>query len=242
MHEKQLHDAAWFVTLTYRDQELPENGSLRPQDFRRFVKALRRDYPAGAVRFFGCGEYGERSQRPHYHAVLYGPHFLDRHFLRSTSSGDVWRSPALESYWPHGHSELGTVTAASTAYVAGYVRKKVSRRVNEDAYLRVDDHTGELVEIHQEFTRMSLRPAIGRRWIERYWQDVYPRDFVVVGGKQYKPPRYYDKWMDDNHPEIMMRVREKRIEEAEQKSAYQLTAGEKIHEARVSLFETRGTI
>ena len=242
MHERQMHDSAWFITLTYDEESLPDNGSLCAEDLQKFFKAVRRDYPAGTVRYFACGEYGDESQRPHYHAVLYGVDFLDRYFLRCDNGYNVWRSAHLEHYWDNGFSEFGTVTPKSASYVAGYVKKKVAKRVNPDAYLRVDVDTGELFDVEPEFNRMSLRPAIGRSWIERYWQDVYPRDYVVVDGKEFKPPRYYDKWMDMYHPDIMLDVREKRINEAVEKTAYQLMAGEKIHKARDALFSSRGKV
>jgi hypothetical protein len=242
MHESQLHQAAWFLTLTYSDERIPEHGSLNPSDLRNFFKAVRRDYPPGSVRYYACGEYGERTQRPHYHAVLFGADFLDKCAVPRASRDPVWRSPTLERYWPHGLSEFGNVSRASAAYVAGYVRKKVLKRQDPEAYTRVVPDTGELVELEPEFSRMSLRPAIGRRWIERYWQDVYPRDFVVQEGKEYKPPRYYDKWMDEHHPEVMMQVREKRITEALELSRYTLDAKEAIHEARVGLFSHRGKV
>ena len=120
--------------------------------------------------------------------------------------------------------------------------KKVHRKVNPHAYTRVNPLTGELVELHEEFSRMSTRPAIGRRWIERYWEEVYPRDSVVLNGREQKPPRYYDKWMDQHHPEVMMLVREKRYEESQDLSSYSLAAKEKIHEARVGLYQKRDTI
>lgn len=242
LHECQMHEAAWFATLTYEDERIPENGSLDPEDLRGFFKSLRREEPAGTVSYYACGEYGERTQRPHYHAVLFGPEFLDRRVLCDRGSSRVWRSSSLEAHWPYGMCELGTVTPASAAYVAGYVRKKVSRKVNPDHYTRVDPDTGELVELEPEFSRMSLRPAIGRRWIERYWKEVYPADRVVVQGFETKPPRYYDKWMDENHPRVMMEVRERRYEEAQDLSEYTLDSKERIHEARVGLFQRRDAV
>lgn len=256
MHECQIRDHAWFLTLTYRDEEIPQYGSLYPEDLREFFKAVRRDYPAGQVRYYACGEYGDRTQRPHYHAVLFGVDFLDRVVLRNDGGSTVWRSSTLERYWPHGLSEFGSVTPASAAYVAGYVRKKVTKKMDPDAYERVDADTGELVQVEPEFSRMSLKPAIGRKWLEKYWQDVYPRDFVVVDGYEAKPPRYYDKVMDDHcdlslgpcfagacvvHQEVMMKVREKRIKEAVDLSDYTLMAQEKIHEAQLGLFKQRTT-
>lgn len=69
MHEAKLHPANCFVTLTYRDEDLPENGSLRHRDFQLFMKRLRK---RADVRFYMCGEYGEQKLRPHYHACLFG--------------------------------------------------------------------------------------------------------------------------------------------------------------------------
>jgi hypothetical protein len=242
MHETQMHNSSWFLTLTYRDEEIPQNGTLNPSDFRAFIKAVRRERPAGTVSYFGCGEYGETTQRPHYHAVLYGVDFLDKYLHRPHDTRPVWRSESLEAYWPHGHSEFSTVTPGSASYVAGYVRKKVSAKVDPDHYNRVDDTTGELVELHPEFSRMSLRPAIGKRWIEKFWKDVYPHDRVVMDGREYRPPRYYDKWMDIHHPKTMFDVRLQRDQDAELLSDYTLSAKEKIHEARIGLYSQRNKI
>ena len=254
MHELEMHESAWFVTLTYSNEELPENGSLRPEDLRGFFKALRRQYKE--VRYYVCGEYGEISQRPHYHAVLFGPDFLDRSAVRSSGASDVWRSECLERAWPYGLSEFGSVNYASASYVAGYVQKKVTARQDPEAYLRVDDETGELVYVEREFARMSLRPALGRRWLRQFWSDVYPRDFIVMNGREYRPPRYYDKLMDGDcrsdepcfagkcevHKRLMMEVREKRIGEHEDVSEYHRQAREKAHEARSRLFASRSGV
>lgn len=242
MHETQMHNSAWFLTLTYDNENLPENGSLCPTHLQGFFKTLRRDHPTGSISYFACGEYGEKTQRPHYHAVLYGPDFLDKYIHRPSPTSPVWKSQTLDSYWTHGLSEFSTVTPASAAYVAGYVRKKISTRYHPDAYTRVEPTTGELFDIQPEFSRMSLKPAIGKRWIEKYWPDVYPKDFVVIGGKKFHPPRYYDKWMDTHHPQIMFDVRYKRDADNIYIPEDKLQATETIHHARVSLFQNRDKI
>jgi hypothetical protein len=250
-----MHDAAWFLTLTYANERIPNHGSLSPPDLRRFFKALRRSEPPRSVSYYACGEYGDQTQRPHYHAVLFGPQFLDRVHLRDSPTSPVWRSPSLESHWPHGLCEFGTVTSASAAYVAGYVRKKVSRKTNPEAYDRLDPETGEIVRIEQEFSRMSRRPALGRRWIRKFWRDVYPRDFVVMDGKEFRPPRYYDKWMQQQHDadecprgclahqSTFYDVLVKRdAEDPAEMDEYQLQAKEAIHRDRVALFNPRSAI
>lgn len=222
MHESLMHRYAWFVTLTYDAKRLPENGSLRAEDLKRFFKHLREE--CGRFSYYAVGEYGEFSQRPHYHALLFGVEFLDCYPWVNNSGTEVWRSPTLERIWSAGLSELGSVTESSASYVTGYVRKKLRLRDNPNRFLRVDKTTGELFEVSPEFSRMSLRPAIGRRWIEKYWRDVYPRDFVVVNGIECKPPRYYDKFMDLEDEKggsaerraVMDVVREKRWNEWEE--------------------------
>jgi len=237
-----MHEFSWFTTLTYAEEELPENGTLDPSHLRAFFKDLRRGRPRGSVSYFACGEYGDRTQRPHYHAVLFGPAFLDRLPDPDPTRSGVFRSKTLEGTWRRGIAELGSVTFASASYVAGYVRKKVVSREHPDIYTRVDPETGELVEVEPEFARMSLKPAIGRRWIEKYWQDVYPRDYIVVDGIQQKPPRYYDKWLEKNHPELALQVREKRYAEMEDVEPDKLRAAEAIHESRNRLYGQRATL
>lgn len=242
VHERRMHEHACFLTLTYSPEEVPKYGSLCAKDFQRFFKALRRQHEAKSIRYFGCGEYGQSTQRPHYHAVLFGAPFFDREVIREGSNGPVWRSQSLDDFWGLGITEFGSVTNASAAYVAGYVQKKVSRKAFPEAYERYCSLTGEVVEVEQEFSRMSLKPAIGRQWIQRYWQDVYPRDFVVVDGREFRPPRYYDKWMEQEHPGVMMDVRAKRIDQSKEVSVYELNAREVSHKARARLFDNRSTM
>ncbi len=237
MHESRMHADNLFVTLTYDQEHINDNNELVPSHFTKFIKHLRRRSPQKRFSFFGCGEYGERTARPHYHGLLFGFDFVDKLSINSTATSHAFSSRELDDVWGRGLAELGTVTSASAAYVAGYVRKKVRAQ----RYQRANPLTGELLE--PEFARMSLRPAIGRRWIEKYWNDVYPRDFVVFDGRKGKPPRYYDKFMDQEHPLIMEEVRQKRCDEADHDvTRYTREAGEAIAEARTKLFARRAGV
>ena len=69
VHEAQLHKQNCFITLTYNDDNLPyPPTSIRP--LQLFMKRLRKRFGAG-IRFYACGEYGEKFGRPHYHACLW---------------------------------------------------------------------------------------------------------------------------------------------------------------------------
>ncbi len=240
MHESRMHESNLFVTLTYADRELPHNAQIVPNHLSRFIKDLRQTQER-RISYFGCGEYGERTQRPHYHALLFGIDFLDRVSSDDPDRPNVWRSKTMEDIWGRGRTEIGTVTMGSASYVSGYIQKKQSAKLRT----RCNPSTGELLE--PEFARMSLRPAIGRRWIAKHWRDVYPRDWVVIDGYKAKPPRYYDKFMDfwdhqggtEERRVIMDQVRTRRYDEAIEMTKYQLCAGEKIHAARNKLFAER---
>lgn len=183
-----MHDYSSFVTLTYEDND---KYSLDYRDFQLFMKRLRK--ALGPVRFYMCGEYGERGLRPHYHALLFGVFFDDRYLWRRSPSGfDLYRSNLLEETWSLGHCEVGDVSYESAGYVARYCLKKVTGERAEDHYTRVVAETGEVVQVEPEFARMSLRPGIGAEWFAKYHRDVYPHDYVMVNDMKVKPPAYYD--------------------------------------------------
>jgi len=241
VHEGDVESPAWMVALTYAPEKLPTNGSLAPRDATLFVKRLRAAV-GGRLSYYLCGEYGEREGRPHYHMVLYGVPFLDRDCIDTRHDAPVYRSEQLESLWGLGLCEFTGLTYGAARYVAAYVRKKVRQRDEPEHYTRVDPATGELVELQREYGRMSRRPALGKRWIERYWRDVYPRDYVVMDGHELKPPRYYDKWLEAYRPDLMIEVRERRLEELVELGEAQLVAKEKVHRAKVALFEGRDAL
>lgn len=196
MNEAQMHDESCFVTLTYADDKIPPFGDLVYRHFQLFMKSLRFKYRPRPVRFFMCGEYGEKFDRPHFHALLFGVAFGDRTLWKQTSIGhELYRSETLESLWPHGFSSVANLSFETAAYVARYCMKKVTGDNAHDHYTRIDTITGEMREVSPEFAHMSLKPGIGATWFEKFKGDIYPHDFVVVDGQQIKPPRAYDKYL-----------------------------------------------
>ena len=187
LHEAKCWKENSFVTLTYNDENLPANGSLDYTHFQKWMRALRKR--VGPVRFFMCGEYGEVSLRPHYHAILFGYQFPDlRPWGRSPAGHPVYRSALLEELWRYGNSLIGAVTKESAGYVARYCLKKVTGD-------RAEAHYGGRVP---EFARMSLKPGIGARFFERYQSDILPNDYCVADGVKIPVPRYYEKlWKGD---------------------------------------------
>lgn len=199
LHEASIHDGNMFVTLTYDDEHLPKNGSLVYRDVQLFLKRLRKKY--GKVSFYCGGEYGSLNARPHYHLCIFGLYFDDRKLFSERQGNKIYTSDNLSSLWPLGFSCFGDVTFQSAAYIARYCVQKVTGQMADEHYRRIDLTTGEVYNIEPEFNRMSLKPAIGKRWLEKYQTDVFPSDFVIVNGRKVKPPKYYDALFQKIHKE-----------------------------------------
>lgn len=220
MHEAQMHEAKCFITLTYRDDQLPRNGGLNKRHFQNFMKRLRKKYGAG-IRYFHCGEYGETTFRPHYHACLFGLDFLsDRTPHSKNQQGDtLYTSETLNDLWGHGHSLIGNLTFETAAYTARYILKKVTGKKGLAHYERVDEETGEIVSIQSEYITMSLKPAIGSGWWDRFKTDVFPDDFVIMRGKKIPPPRYYYRKLAKEDERAAARIKFRRIRRASRNKA-----------------------
>lgn len=207
MHELQSHQYSSFVTLTYDEHNLPENNSLSIRDHQLFLKRLRKNHP---VRFYSCGEYGPLNSRPHYHLCLFGYHFPDR---KPFGNGfDV--SNELRALWPHGNSSVGDLTFESAAYTARYICDKITGEAAKSHYERIDNETGEIIQIQPEFNLMSRMPGIGSEFFKKYMSDMYPHDYVVIRGKKMKPPRFYDQLFEKIDSNAMEKIKIQREMEA----------------------------
>lgn len=186
---------------------------LSKRDHQLFMKSLRDR--VGPVRFFMCGEYGEKLGRPHYHYVIFGYDFPDKKYQKKSLSGTkLYRSKLLDSIWQKGHAWIGDVTIETCAYIANYVTKKVTGTKADEHYRRTDE-AGNDYWLQPEFGLMSRRPGIAAAWWEKYHNDVTTQDAVILrGGIESKPPRYYDKLLQRRDPAKMEATKAARAERA----------------------------
>lgn len=194
MHEAQGHKLNSFITLTYDPEHLPLDGSLNVKHWQKFAKRLRMQ--KGPFRFYHCGEYGPLTQRPHYHACLFGMAFEDQVETGASKSGQpMFGSADLMEIWKCGIATVQAFSMETAAYVAGYaVKKDFSKKSLE----RLDPLTGECWDVKPEYATMSRRPGIGAEWLKRFKSDVYPHDYVVTAaGTKVSPPRYYDSFLSE---------------------------------------------
>lgn len=211
VHEASLHENNMFLTLTYRPENIPPHGSLNKKHFQDFMKRYR-FWVGRKIRFFHCGEYGESTNRPHYHALIFGHEFSDRKLHANIGGNNLYSSDKLEELWTHGHCLIGNVTFESAAYVARYVTKKITGPKALEHYNTINYETGEvLTERTPEYVTMSRRPGIGKDWFDRYTSDVFPLDEIILRGKKLKPPRYYNQQYEKTNPDQYFQIKAARI-------------------------------
>ena len=221
-----------------------KDGALSKKPLQKFLKRLRIDNfrrGSASVRYYACGEYGEKLGRPHYHIALFGEAFADdRYKWRTSAQGHtLYRSSRLEKLWPYGHAEIGDLTSESAQYVAGYITKKITGKDADEHYERIDPITGERYWLPPEFSVMSRKPGIGKAWLEKFMTDVYPHDRVIVNGQPSPPPRFYDKILELVSPEEMEEIKQGRAQRAAQfaadNTAARMRDKEQVTKARLAL-------
>lgn len=227
-----MHKENCFITLTYNDEKLPEYGGLRKDDLQRFFKRLR--HHVGTFRYYACGEYGDNTQRAHYHACVFGVDFQDKTPFRKIGDHTLYTSKTLDEIWGNGNTSIGNLTFETAAYTARYVTKKLSK--GQHRFVRIDNETGEIIPLVQPFAVMSLRPAIAHTWLHKYHGDIYnnDKDSIAMRGKRMKPAKYYDQLYDKINPEHMAMIKAKRYNENEGITETELNAREKINNARAN--------
>jgi len=231
VHEAYGHEDNAFITLTYSPENLPPGGSLLKSDFQKFMKRLRKKISPVKIRFFHCGEYGEKNSRPHYHACIFGYSFPDKILWKEVNGCRLYISPLLDQEWGKGWSTVGDVTFESAAYVARYITKKITGELAEGYY------DGKI----PEYVTMSRRPGIAANWLGTYMADVFPSDEVVLRGKIMRPPRFYDKKLELDNPELFNKIKAERkakgLAMADDNTAARLKAKEICKRAQFQLLK-----
>lgn len=223
--ELQDHKDAYFLTLTYSDDYVPVSYfadpstaeaqpslTLRKRDFQLFMKRLRKRVSPDKIRFFGAGEYGDKTFRPHYHIIVFGLRIPDlvpygknfrgemtytSDFIHSvwserkapTRHGSVTPLTADKDYFctPLGRVVIAPVTWETCAYVARYTTKKL---YSEKASFY------EEFNIEPPFLLMSRKPGIGMKYYDEH-PDLFDHEFITVstekGGRKFRPPYAFEK-------------------------------------------------
>lgn len=218
MHERREHDLAVFLTLTYNDHFLPEGMTLVKKHMQLFFKRLRihihrNSENPGKIKYFMCGEYGGQTQRPHYHAIVFGIDFSDKKYSKDGKRGDkIYTSKLLDELWGMGHCWIGSVTTQSAGYVARYCLDKINGELADEHYKRFNPQTGEVWNVLPEFQASSQ--GLGLAHFEKHHETMYLRDSCIVAGKEVPVPKYYDRKLEQVNPAWLAAIKEERKRKA----------------------------
>lgn len=202
-YELKAAHTAYFITLTYSDENCPiavhttgeYDYSLKKRDYQLFLMKLRQ-YPTRGdipvppiyfdtlktkkIRYVIAGEYGEKTERPHYHLLLWNfPYNI------------VQTLKIVEKVWQKGFVHIGKIEPRSINYVVSYiVQKRGWKKFTQPPFLE-----------------MSRRPGIGHSYLEKnaeyHLRD--PKNFTIRSGPGRKAmPAYYARklYTDDFKTEV----------------------------------------
>lgn len=219
--EAKMHVENIFATLTYRDDALEiwnVHPTLVEEHLTKFWKRLRQElirHPEkftkdseDELRYLASGEYGDESNRPHYHALIFGLDFKDKKIDRQTGDNYLYHSDYLDSIWTHGYCTIGSVSYSSASYVAKYAMKN-------------DSHHKEIwneIGVEPQFCRMSRRPALGLKWLEKHHADVYPSDELIINNQKMSSIKYFDNVYAAGNELLMQSIKQQRQKKAGEQS------------------------
>ncbi|WNK14958.1 MAG: replication initiator protein [Microvirus sp.] len=210
MAEASVYNETAFLTLTYSDDNLPglkKTPSLSMVHLQKFHKRLR--HHIGAIRYYAVGEYGDRTQRPHYHGCYFGlSHrmFQDSQLYTDSTKGKLYSSAKLDAIWGHGTCKIGGLTTASAKYTAQYILKKIYGQASAQEY---ENRLPPFVLQSQ---------SLGAQWV-RLWPSDVRTGLICIpnedGSSAPQPiPRAMLRRLKLEDPETYQYISEKRSEKS----------------------------
>jgi hypothetical protein len=220
-----------LVTSSYKDVSIKHfmyRNTLNKKHVQNYIKRLRNDHVkyvskqlkiekkyvkeySKKIRYFAVGEYGSKTERPHYHILLF--------------NYDIANLAPITAQWkntntgnPLGHVDIGTVTGSSINYVTKYMFKQFNRKTD----IR-----------EAPFTLMSKKPIIGQNYIDTYgWFHLENEDLTTADMKGairripkaylyriftkkelvYNPLKKIDEWKEVKDTERIRRISERSFE------------------------------
>lgn len=210
LQEDKVSENAHFVTLTYSTDHVPitKNGfmNLCKRDLQLFWKKLRKAHgDERTIKYYVVGEYGGRSKRPHYHAIIF--------------NADLEK---IQPAWDLGNVHYGEVSGASVGYTLKYMMKPKTIPMHKN-----DDRL-------PEFALMSKRLGMAyltKRIIAWHLADEENRMYVnLTDGRKVAMPRYYkDKIYDLYQRKRIGAITRKKMLEKMEKEEQTLTVLDKLN-------------
>ena len=209
-HFIKIGGCAYFVTLSYNDDELPyittpEGKRIKAfnrshiRSFCKYVRTWlkRHGYPYLGFKFLICSEYGGHStKRPHYHGILFLPFKLnywtdkiplsDRYYTnkRGTKRMKLPFTYFITSVWTHGYVVCSKL---------GWEIKSVGGIKYASKYITKDMEYIRLRGLRKYFDNSDYKQWIkeNAEYFPKHWQSVgYGSSFCEEIAKQKNIPQF----------------------------------------------------
>lgn len=167
--EASLYSENCFLTLTYAENPI----DLIKSDLQKFIKRLRKFLSPKKIRYFACGEYGSKGNRPHYHLIIFGWRPPDLEYFFNSGSDKIYKSDIVQKIWNKGFITVGDLSGSSAKYCCKYLQKLNFKHHDVDPFLV-----------------MSNRPGIGLEYFKRNLKCL-DTDGLYFEGYKYNVPRYF---------------------------------------------------
>lgn len=239
--ESYYYSDNYFITLTYDNENLPYKQEIQikernsddiityfndsdlhptliPEHIKTFNNSLRKHFERlghTGIKVIYCGEYGEETERPHYHEILINcpinpKYFYDFHI--DTNFKTHWKTKEISDIWGKGMIDVAESEWSTVAYVARYCMKGITDLHTKEEYYNM--------AMYPEFMRSSIN--LGKRYYEEHKNEIYKTDEIImktikgnIGSN--KPPKLFDKWFEKEKPEEFRKIKLSRQMEGERR-------------------------
>jgi hypothetical protein len=239
--ESRYYKRNCFITLTYDNEHLPKDKSVKKEDLRNFIKRLRKRLEKyyeiseegvpkkHKIKYFGCGEYGEHYSRPHYHVAIFGYDFSDK-----TAEGvikDVRTGGELSWKGANGSRTEGE-RSGSTSRKGPPLKQSIELEkmwgkgfcsvgeLNFDTAQYIAKYvtkklTKEYINYYggrsPEFGAMSKN--IGKDFYMEFKNDITSTDRIILNRRRsIKPPVFYDRLIELDDLPLYEKIKNNRKE------------------------------
>jgi hypothetical protein len=197
MQEAKSSSSAKFITLTFNDDMLHHSVTpdgeltIKKEHIQNFMKRYRkrheneRNIYDKPLKYFATGEYGSRTDRPHYHLILFNL-VIDENTSDRIQKAWSYYDNKTHTFIPYGNIHVGKVNNASIHYITKYLIDYQ----NEDK----TNYTRQ-----KPFNLMSKKPPIGSSYFKNADVHRLNNDFCgVLNGSKIDLPRIYkDKFFSE---------------------------------------------
>lgn len=200
MKESERSSSAYFVTLTYSTEniKLTKNKfmNLNKRDLQLYFKRLRKLNKGIKLKYYAVGEYGEKSNRPHYHIILFNAKYstIDKAWMLDNK------------YIGTVHVPIENINEAMVGYTLKYISKpsKVPMHKNDD---RLKEFSLMSKGLGENYLTKNIK-----KWHTQNSEAVQTRQYIVLkGGKKIALPRYYKNKLYNDIQKLQIQIAAQKI-------------------------------